>query len=164
MQKLHENKKSNFITENQTADSNRLMSLTEERHVGVGSTASTSHAFQLSRDELPDTLNNGSGGYEVPGGGTTSSSAGADKPNDDNMLENDAEPALRKRMFVLRELVATEESYVKDLAMIVDGYIREIRDPDSDIVMPEDLRGGKERMIFGNVEAIYEWHREYVLG
>ena len=35
----------------------------------------------------------------------------------------------------------------------------EIRNP-TDIPLPEDLKGGKERMIFGNVEAIYEWHRE----
>ena len=40
------------------------------------------------------------------------------------------------------------------------SYIAEIRNPNSDIPMPEDLKGGKERMVFGNVEAIYEWHRE----
>jgi kalirin len=39
-------------------------------------------------------------------------------------------------------------------------YIQEIRDPNSSIQMPEDLGGGKERMVFGNIEAIYEWHRE----
>lgn len=43
---------------------------------------------------------------------------------------------------------------------IVDGYMAHMRDPECDIVMPEDLRGGKDKMIFGNVEAIYEWHRE----
>lgn len=29
--------------------------------------------------------------------------------------------------------------------------------------MPEDLRAGKDRMIFGNIEAIYEWHRDNFL-
>lgn len=29
--------------------------------------------------------------------------------------------------------------------------------------MPDDLKGGKERMVFCNIEAIYEWHREYVV-
>lgn len=87
-----------------------------------------------------------------------SNSNGGD--NDDNYLENDAELSLKKRMYALRELVHTEETYVQDLSLIVDGYIREIRDPDSDIPMPDDLKGGKERMVFGNVEAIYEWHRE----
>lgn len=68
--------------------------------------------------------------------------------------------SLKKRMYALREMVTTEESYVKDLSSIVDGYIREMKDPDSDIPLPDDLKGGKERMIFGNIEAIYEWHRE----
>jgi triple functional domain protein len=40
------------------------------------------------------------------------------------------------------------------------SYIAEIRNANSDIPMPDDLKGGKERMVFGNVEAIYEWHRE----
>lgn len=68
--------------------------------------------------------------------------------------------SLKKRMYALGELVTTEESYVQDLSLIVDGYIREIKDPESDIPLPDDLKGGKERMIFGNIEAIYEWHRE----
>lgn len=80
--------------------------------------------------------------------------------NDDNYPENDIEVAITKRMYALRELVHTEETYVQDLSLIVDGYIKEIRDPESDIPMPDDLKGGKERMVFGNVEAIYEWHRE----
>lgn len=63
-------------------------------------------------------------------------------------------------MYALQELVATEESYVKDLELIVEGYIREMKDPESDIPLPDDLKGGKERMIFGNLEAIFEWHRE----
>lgn len=82
--------------------------------------------------------------------------------NDDSeQLElNTVELSLKKRMYALKELVTTEESYVQDLSLIVDGYIKEIRDPDCDIPLPEDLKGGKERMIFGNLEAIYEWHRE----
>lgn len=80
--------------------------------------------------------------------------------NDDSYPENDVELAIKKRMYALRELVHTEETYVQDLSLIVDGYIKEIRDPDSDIPMPDDLKGGKERMVFGNVEAIFEWHRE----
>lgn len=93
---------------------------------------------------------------------TSSASApgNANGDNDDNLQENDVEAALRKRMYALKELVHTEECYVQDLSLIVDGYIREIRDPESDIPMPDDLKGGKERMVFGNVEAIYEWHRE----
>jgi RhoGEF domain len=68
--------------------------------------------------------------------------------------------ALKNREYVLKELISTEKIYIDDLAQIVDGYIAEIRDPGSSIAMPEDLAGGKERMVFGNIGAIYEWHRE----
>lgn len=82
---------------------------------------------------------------------------------DDNIqyqAENAVDLALKKRNYALKELVTTEESYVNDLAMIVEGYIPEIRDPNSDIPIPDDLKGGKERMVFGNIEAIYEWHKK----
>lgn len=97
------------------------------------------------------------------GGGDATALASANNTgdnNDENSIENDIELSLKKRMYALRELITTEESYVQDLAFIVDGYIREIKDPDSDIPMPDDLKGGKWRMVFGNLEAIYEWHRE----
>lgn len=67
---------------------------------------------------------------------------------------------LRKRHFVISELVETERHYVRDLQDVVEGYIAEMRDPESEMPMPEDLRDGKDKMVFGNLEAIYEWHRE----
>lgn len=76
----------------------------------------------------------------------------------------DAETAaLRKREFVIHELVDTERDYVNDLKTIVEGYMELMRDPDSDIPLPEDLRGGKDKMVFGNLEAMYEWHRDFFL-
>lgn len=84
--------------------------------------------------------------------------------NDENNSEpNDAEAAQKKRMCALSELVSTEELYIQDLAEIVNGYIAELRNPNSDIPLPDELKGGKERMVFGNMEAIYEWHRDYFL-
>ncbi|XP_015125607.1 triple functional domain protein isoform X1 [Diachasma alloeum] len=80
--------------------------------------------------------------------------------------EGSADPeaaALAKRHFVITELVDTERDYVNDLKTIVDGYMALMRDPDSDIPLPEDLRGGKDKMVFGNIEAIYEWHRDFFL-
>lgn len=67
---------------------------------------------------------------------------------------------LRKRQFVIAELVETERLYVRDLADVVEGYITEMRNPDSEMKMPDDLKDGKDKMVFGNLEAIYEWHRE----
>lgn len=83
----------------------------------------------------------------------------SDKPLEDSVDSATVrENYLQKRKFGISELVTTEEQYVKDLSQIVDGYLREMRNPDSDV--PEDLKGGKDKMIFGNVEQIYEWHRE----
>jgi hypothetical protein len=68
--------------------------------------------------------------------------------------------ALTKRQFVIRELVETERDYVNDLRQIVEGYMALMRDPNTDIPLPDDLKGGKDKMVFGNIEAMYEWHRE----
>jgi len=68
--------------------------------------------------------------------------------------------AVAKRQFVIRELVDTERDYVNDLKQIIEGYMALMRNPDCEIPLPEDLRGGKDKMVFGNIEAIYEWHRE----
>lgn len=70
------------------------------------------------------------------------------------------ETFLKKRQYVLQELVDTEEAYVRDLSLIVDGYIATMRDSDCDVPMPEDLRNGKDKMVFGNIEAIYDWHKK----
>ncbi|XP_046409767.1 kalirin isoform X2 [Neodiprion fabricii] len=78
--------------------------------------------------------------------------------------ETDPESAaIVKRQFVISELVETERLYVSDLKQIVEGYMALMRDPDSEIPLPEDLRGGKDKMVFGNIEAIYEWHRDFFL-
>ena len=84
---------------------------------------------------------------------------------------------LEQRGFRLAELMETEKAYVQDLEQCVAyvKYMRETKEEssaaaaaaaagtetESDIIpMPEDLRNGKDRLVFGNIEAIYEWHRE----
>lgn len=90
--------------------------------------------------------------------GTTSS------PAHGNSEEYDLESAvLVKRQFVIRELVETEKDYVNDLKQIVEGYMALMRDSESQVPLPDDLRGGKDKMVFGNIEAIYEWHRDFFL-
>lgn len=70
------------------------------------------------------------------------------------------ETLLKKRQYVFKELIDTEEAYVRDLAMIVEGYLALMRDPECEILMPEDLRDGKDKLVFGNIEAIYDWHKK----
>jgi len=73
---------------------------------------------------------------------------------------------LRKRQFVIQEMIETERVYVRDLKDVVEGYITFMRSPpqltaeDEELLMPDDLKAGKDKMVFGNIEAIYEWHRE----
>jgi len=73
--------------------------------------------------------------------------------------------AIQQRSYRLQELLDSEKVYVKDLEQCVD-YIKYMRgtkdkgDDPNEISMPEDLKEGKDRMIFGNIEQIYEWHRE----
>ncbi|XP_051985930.1 kalirin-like [Xyrauchen texanus] len=67
--------------------------------------------------------------------------------------------ALRGRMFVLNEMVQTERDYVKDLGIIVEGYMRKIREKG----VPEDMTG-KDKIVFGNIHQIYDWHKEFFLG
>ncbi|XP_073973142.1 trio Rho guanine nucleotide exchange factor isoform X3 [Rhodnius prolixus] len=99
------------------------------------------------------------GSSAVGGGATTNdgsivgSSGGGD----------DVEAAVQKREYVIRELIETERDYVKDLSLVVDGYMALMRDPECEIPMPEDLKGGKDKMVFGNFEVIYDWHKDVFL-
>ena len=63
----------------------------------------------------------------------------------------------------LQEIVESEQMYVSDLEQVYTyiTYMRESKETeDADIPMPDELRQGRDRMIFGNIESIYEWHRE----
>ncbi|CAB3365057.1 Hypothetical predicted protein [Cloeon dipterum] len=76
---------------------------------------------------------------------------------------------LHKRQYVIKEMLDTERVYVRDLRDVVEGYITFMRSPpptnpeEEELSMPDDLKAGKDKMVFGNIEAIYEWHRDYFL-
>lgn len=74
--------------------------------------------------------------------------------------------ALQTRGHVLQELAETERDYVRDLGLVVEGYMAAMRkDPPSPEfpIIPHDLKNGKDKIVFGNIEAIYEWHRDTLL-
>ncbi|XP_026962607.1 rho guanine nucleotide exchange factor 25 isoform X1 [Sagmatias obliquidens] len=72
--------------------------------------------------------------------------------------EEDQKKALERSMYVLSELVETEKMYVDDLGQIVEGYMATMAAQG----VPENLRG-RDRIVFGNIQQIYEWHRDYFL-
>ncbi|XP_055520297.1 rho guanine nucleotide exchange factor 25-like [Leucoraja erinacea] len=73
--------------------------------------------------------------------------------------EEEKRNALEKSMYVLQELVETEKLYVSHLGFIVEGYIETMNEKG----VPEDLKG-KDKIVFGNIYQIYEWHKNYFLG
>ncbi len=57
--------------------------------------------------------------------------------------------------YVIKELIETEKDYVKDLGLIVNGYMEKLKDTP----LPEGMEG-KDKIVFGNIQQIYEWHEK----
>lgn len=123
------------------------------------------------------------------------------------ITDEDKEKARLKRKYVIQELVDTERDYVRDLGLVVDGYMACLRSSQQQqlqqqqqqqnnsssssssnvqsssgqqqsssedqtsasttttataptIQVPEGLLHGKDKIIFGNIESIFDWHRE----
>ncbi|XP_035019042.1 triple functional domain protein isoform X1 [Hippoglossus stenolepis] len=66
---------------------------------------------------------------------------------------------LKRRHYVLLELVETERDYVRDLGSVVEGYMSRMKEEG----VPDDMRG-KDKIVFGNIHQIYDWHKEFFLG
>ncbi|CAN9516123.1 unnamed protein product [Ophioblennius macclurei] len=73
--------------------------------------------------------------------------------------EEERRSALEKSMYVLKELIETEKHYVADLGLIVEGYMATM----SSKGVPEDMKG-KDKIVFGNIHQIFDWHKDYFLG
>ncbi|XP_078545090.1 rho guanine nucleotide exchange factor 25 isoform X1 [Lissotriton helveticus] len=73
--------------------------------------------------------------------------------------EEERTSALEKSMYVLMELIETEKLYVEDLAQIVEGYMATMNTKG----IPDDMKG-KDKIVFGNIHQIYDWHKDYFLG
>ncbi|XP_056279388.1 rho guanine nucleotide exchange factor 25 isoform X2 [Pseudoliparis swirei] len=73
--------------------------------------------------------------------------------------EEERRSALEKSMYVLKELIETEKHYVVDLGLIVEGYMATMHSKG----IPEDMKG-KDKIVFGNIHQIFDWHKDYFLG
>ncbi|XP_040008963.1 rho guanine nucleotide exchange factor 25 isoform X2 [Xiphias gladius] len=73
--------------------------------------------------------------------------------------EEERRSALEKSLYVLKELIETEKHYVGDLGLIVEGYMATM----SSKGIPEDMKG-KDKIVFGNIHQIFDWHKDYFLG
>uniref|UniRef100_A0A672T5G1 non-specific serine/threonine protein kinase n=1 Tax=Sinocyclocheilus grahami TaxID=75366 RepID=A0A672T5G1_SINGR len=61
--------------------------------------------------------------------------------------------------YVLLELIETERDYVRDLSLVVEGYMTRMREDG----VPDDMKG-KDKIVFGNIQQIYDWHKDFFLG
>eukprot|EP00914_Ancora_sagittata_P034740 GHVO01070100.1.p1 GENE.GHVO01070100.1~~GHVO01070100.1.p1 ORF type:complete len:565 (+),score=84.97 GHVO01070100.1:524-2218(+) len=68
---------------------------------------------------------------------------------------------MHKRRYVIMELIETEKDYVRDLGLCVTGYMELIKQ--NDIPMPDDMQG-KDKIVWGNIHQIYDWHRDTFMG
>ncbi|XP_041701465.2 rho guanine nucleotide exchange factor 25-like isoform X2 [Coregonus clupeaformis] len=83
---------------------------------------------------------------------SSQSSAAADS-------EEERKSALEKSMYVLKELIETEKLYVEDLGLIVEGYMATMTIKG----IPDDMKG-KDKIVFGNIHQMFDWHKDYFLG
>lgn len=72
--------------------------------------------------------------------------------------EEERNSALEKSIYVLTELIETEKLYVADLGHIVEGYMATMHTKG----IPDDMRG-KDKIVFGNIHQIFDWHKDYFL-
>ncbi|XP_075708085.1 rho guanine nucleotide exchange factor 25 isoform X2 [Rhinoderma darwinii] len=86
----------------------------------------------------------------------TSTSVASSYPPEET--EEERKSALEKSMYVLMELIETEKMYVEDLGQIVEGYMATMIAQG----IPEDMKG-KDKIVFGNIHQIYDWHKDYFL-
>uniref|UniRef100_A0A8C5E3D4 Uncharacterized protein n=1 Tax=Gouania willdenowi TaxID=441366 RepID=A0A8C5E3D4_GOUWI len=67
-------------------------------------------------------------------------------------------PKRRLVDYILLELVESERDYVRDLALVVEGYMSRMKEEG----VPDDMKG-KDKIVFGNIHQIYEWHKDFFL-
>jgi hypothetical protein len=63
-----------------------------------------------------------------------------------------------KLTYAIKELLNTEIDYVNDLAILIDKFMEAIKANEL-VPMPQDMEGGKDKIVFGNIQQIYEWHK-----
>ncbi|CAG2201059.1 Rho guanine nucleotide exchange factor 25 [Mytilus edulis] len=109
--------------------------------------------------DLEDMVNQrvGDPNHDNPFDHQLSSESGGETADDpvSELTEEKKEMYREKRSYVMQELLDTEKDYVKDLGLIVEGYMEYLKEHG----MPEDLQG-KDKIVFGNIHQIYDWHRE----
>ncbi|KAL3213716.1 hypothetical protein MRX96_035217 [Rhipicephalus microplus] len=75
-------------------------------------------------------------------------------------LNEEKRKSARRKEFIMAELLQTERTYVKDLETCIHTYMAELRNPE--VNRPLGIVG-KEHVLFGNMEEIFEFHNSIFL-
>ncbi|XP_026206038.1 rho guanine nucleotide exchange factor 25 [Anabas testudineus] len=116
-----------------------------------------SYLSELLEGRDTQTLSEKSSSSTLQDGCTVTDCSGSQSATEDS--EEERNIALEKSIYVLTELIETERLYVEDLGLIVQGYMATMANQG----VPEDMKG-KDRIVFGNIHQIYDWHKDYFLG
>ena len=96
---------------------------------------------------------------------STQISNGSNRSSDSNLeskLNDEKRRSARRKEFIMAELLQTERTYVKDLEVSINTYLFELHKQNSTGALPAALRD-KERLIFSNIEQIYDFHKSIFL-
>uniref|UniRef100_H3DP72 non-specific serine/threonine protein kinase n=1 Tax=Tetraodon nigroviridis TaxID=99883 RepID=H3DP72_TETNG len=113
---------------------------------------------KMSLEDRPSSLSVEQGDSSSPSLNPSDNSLLSSSSPMDEMDERKAD-FLKRRHYVLLELVETERDYVRDLGSVVEGYMCRMKEEG----VPDDMRG-KDKIVFGNIHQIYDWHKDFFLG
>uniref|UniRef100_T1IXB4 Uncharacterized protein n=1 Tax=Strigamia maritima TaxID=126957 RepID=T1IXB4_STRMM len=74
-------------------------------------------------------------------------------------LNEEKRKSARRKEFIMAELLQTERTYVKDLECCIKYYVEEMRKNNA---TPCGIQG-KEQIVFGNIDEIYDFHKNVFL-
>ncbi|XP_052674047.1 kalirin-like isoform X2 [Crassostrea angulata] len=121
--------------------------------ISEGNSASIGPASAATMEKMFKDMDINNGDKE-DAAGQGASELGGEVESETNQ-EAEREKNVTKRRFVMQELLETENDYVKDLGLVVDGYMEYMKENP----IPPDMEG-KDKIVFGNIHQIYEWHKE----
>lgn len=77
--------------------------------------------------------------------------------NQTPLIDQEKRKSTKKKEYIMAELLATERTYVNDLKVCIETYLREF-DCNQNLLPPAIF--GKKYNIFGNIEEIYNFHKK----
>ena len=98
----------------------------------------------------------------TPSTASSSSAGGTMTASQISESEEARRKSSRKKEFIMAELLQTERSYIRDLDVCINTFLVEFRVRCANGQSPKIVQD-REKMLFGNIEEIYEFHSQVFL-